>query len=299
MIPSEWKDHDAGKWKTTVNKRIKRLETIFCIQAVFLIAALFPFPRWKSTYQKPSLRVSPNVDTGYVSYKTSSKETITFSDKLTRKNKVKQSQPEPLSLVASYESYRAKNKKKKQQFPPSTFSSYESIDRTSSKINRIDSRQLIGPERLISWKPEAQNTFCSGLPILSPITDMSNFTMDERVHNILHVIHGLSSTEALDNDTSPQYKAACWILYDDELQISPGNDLMIQRYVAAVLIYTTRDNVNAPLPMDTCDHPILRCNDEGQITSIKTSEVILKNYFSNLFLGPCFIDLIHLFINCL
>lgn len=119
---------------------------------------------------------------------------------------------------------------------------------------------------------------CKTMPILSPINDLSNFTFDERVHKIMLIIQTLSSKDSLNHFTSPQHRAACWILYDDEFQMLPEDKLIVQRYIMTVLIFSVLHNENGllRLPKNICDTFFVECNTEGLISVIDWRSRLLQ-----------------------
>ena len=59
-----------------------------------------------------------------------------------------------------------------------------------------------------------------------------------RGQEITLVASSVSGTEALKDAESPQYKAACWLIHDDLLQVKALDVHVIQRYILAVVFYT-------------------------------------------------------------
>ena len=119
---------------------------------------------------------------------------------------------------------------------------------------------------------------CDERPLLSPANHLGNFVYDERIVPLIEMIYTLSNVEEVNNIYTSQYKAACWILFDDELQMSTANYYFLQRYVLALLVSSLYPNKPIELPKNTCDHEIANCNDGGFITEITMSEFeILKS----------------------
>jgi len=109
---------------------------------------------------------------------------------------------------------------------------------------------------------------CKSLPVLSPLNKLSNFTYDVATDRDLEVISTLSSEELLNSYDSAQYKAACWILYDDSLSSSMETRSMIERYVIAVWFYTTHQDNKLLIPTKTCDFSNIICDDDGLVNEI-------------------------------
>lgn len=269
-------DNVIEKWRQHVNKRIKRLENLFCIQAILFVIAFISFRNFEYLYDSYLLSTfhqKIGTDNPIIFQANDKNKEIKVSTrKYDSKNLNRSPRPQLIQRKPQYESYRSNEMKKK----PFVNSALPSNDFTYDRLSDVDmsiSRNLNSPEGTRFLTFEEEHAHCDSLPILSPVSDISNFTLDERAHSILHMIYALSSAEALDDHDSPQYQSACWILFDDKLQISPGNHLMIQRYVMAVIIHALRSDVRGPpLPLNTCDHPIVKCNDEEQIIGIIPSE---------------------------
>jgi len=115
---------------------------------------------------------------------------------------------------------------------------------------------------------------CRTIPLLSPLNNISNFTFDTRVEHILSTLHSISTLMSLNDIYSPQYKAACWVLYDDKLQLDKEDNLLIQRYVFATFLFAIHQedillNMTSP-----CDLGGLLCDEENRITSINMSKLM-------------------------
>jgi len=79
----------------------------------------------------------------------------------------------------------------------------------------------------------------------------------------------LTPFQLLRDPQSPQYKAACWILYDDVLQPMSNMELLVERYVFAVFLYATHQEAEIVLSTNTCDYPGIDCGRDGEITRIQ------------------------------
>ena len=75
----------------------------------------------------------------------------------------------------------------------------------------------------------SQSPVCNGL------------TEGQRQRRILDEItaSGVSSRQDIADDGSPQGRAVNWITNEDEAQLCPGDDNLIQRYIMAVFYYST------------------------------------------------------------
>jgi len=147
-------------------------------------------------------------------------------------------------------------------------------DKNPLQVNNIDHANR--KKRKLESNIFSRNTDrrCSEAPILSPLNHLNNFTYDEKVDRMLDVIQTLSSMEALRNNNSPQYRAACWILFDDNLKVNTTDELFMQRYVIAVFLHTIFPNGHKLVPMHICDYEKLECDDEGHVTKIEMGEYI-------------------------
>lgn len=120
---------------------------------------------------------------------------------------------------------------------------------------------------------------CDKVPLISPSNAVNNFVYDEVIERKLEAIYSLTSIETISHDpTSAQYKAACWIIFDDKVafeneQNSIGavatDDDFIQRYILAVFLFATEQNIEK-LHVRTCDFASKRviCNEEERITEL-------------------------------
>ena len=80
-----------------------------------------------------------------------------------------------------------------------------------------------------------EENICDGNPLL---TDSS------RGRAISIIASSISGMDLLANIDSPQYKAVCWLIFDDARQLDPLTNYssisLVQRYVLAVLFYSTQ-----------------------------------------------------------
>lgn len=120
----------------------------------------------------------------------------------------------------------------------------------------------------ITFDGVGRERLCENRPYISPINDFSRFQFDDRVSKTLSVLQALSDTAEIFAKGSSQYKATCYVLYDDPLKKSPESPLFAERYAAALLFYATNQNAETRLLENHCDSPQFTCNDEGYITSI-------------------------------
>ena len=106
------------------------------------------------------------------------------------------------------------------------------------------------------------------------------------------MIKGLSGTEFLTNTASAQYKAACWLLYDDPISLDEVEERLIQRYLVGTVYFAlgmdSSDSVKSYmgedlLELEECSwndaiestsFTGISCNDDGFVTSIHFGECI-------------------------
>lgn len=81
----------------------------------------------------------------------------------------------------------------------------------------------------------------STIPTSSP-TVVCNMSPETRGALMTTFIQIVSATEDVDEEGSPQNKAANWIINEDGARLCPQDDSFIQRYVMAVFYYSTNGN---------------------------------------------------------
>ena len=115
---------------------------------------------------------------------------------------------------------------------------------------------------------------CDTKPNLSPINSMSNYTYDDRVAKILDELYSITTLTEINDRRNLAYKAACWLLYDDDLKIEPGDRFLTQRYAIAGFLFSIDWHPDRVVhrSLETCDFDKIKCNDEGHITEINISE---------------------------
>ena len=142
-----------------------------------------------------------------------------------------------------------------------------------TKLTGVDNE----PTRRLNQEQSSvsENSFERGLcrerPLLSPLNHLNNFQYNDRVEKIINILHTISTPASLNNFESTQYKAACWLLFDDDVNSSSHDEHMVQRYIMAVFLYATNQNVEM-LQVDVCHTKGIGCNDQGQIISITLGE---------------------------
>jgi len=109
---------------------------------------------------------------------------------------------------------------------------------------------------------------CAQKPLISPINDFSQFSFNDRVSRVLNVLNSASSLDDIYTRGSSQYKAACYILYDDPTKIIAEDPVLIERYAAAVTVYATNLYAEIEMGINMCQHILFTCDDDDHITEI-------------------------------
>ena len=116
---------------------------------------------------------------------------------------------------------------------------------------------------------KAREQHCYKLPKLSPANHLNKFVFDESVSKALSEIASLSSMEMLQDIFSPQYRAACWLIYDDVYHLSGLSPFPVERYALAVFFFSTKQNIEN-LQLKTCSDEMnnIECNDQNHIMKL-------------------------------
>ena len=124
-------------------------------------------------------------------------------------------------------------------------------------------------------------------PCDTKCTKRPTLTATERGLEIVTRLSTISGMAALTDFNSDRYKAACWIINDDLKEYSAKDPKLIQRYILAVIYFTTggQNNWISPLGFmsgrDECDWPSISCVDQS-VTSLRLG------MFSNFNHNFCF-----------
>ena len=121
----------------------------------------------------------------------------------------------------------------------------------------------------------AGQRYCHRSPFLSFIDSVYDFPWNNQTSHIMNDIRSLSSHEALSNIYTPQYKAACWLLFDDIMKASVEEELTLERYVLGVLLYSTNQYAEMMLSGHYCDLVGVFCDDVGHVVEINWGEYAL------------------------
>ena len=124
-------------------------------------------------------------------------------------------------------------------------------------------QQIFSLDFLVSTDGSCREAVCPSQPLLAPFHPSNPDLHDETIANALFMLHGLSSPELFQNFNSPQYKAACFVLYDDP-HATQSMTHLIEQYAISVFYFST--GLEREI-MNTCEFE-LTCNAEGYITEI-------------------------------
>ena len=117
------------------------------------------------------------------------------------------------------------------------------------------------------------------VPTMTPSsvpTPSCNLSNDERYDELQKELGVVSMSDLTDMSTS-QGKAFNWIVSLDEMQLCPGDDRLIQRYVVVALYFSTNgdgwnDKTSWLNAATECEWAGLTCNMVGEIVSVELSK---------------------------
>ena len=158
-----------------------------------------------------------------------------------------------------------------------------------------------GPTPVPSPPTRAPTSSDTDSPTMSP-TPNCNLRPEKRNKEILNRLSSVSSKDDLRDFTTPQGMAYEFITEDDRAQLCPDDDNLTQRYIAAVLYYSTEGDgwaecfegdrdcgkgiskyggKEAFLSEDSeCEWAGLACNRSGQLERIELCKLLQWSYLS-------------------
>jgi hypothetical protein len=71
------------------------------------------------------------------------------------------------------------------------------------------------------------------------LNNCPGFTADERIQQILAQLDAVSDPTLIRDDTTPHGRATDWLINQDFRQVCPDNDKLIQRWVMALIYFST------------------------------------------------------------
>ena len=141
--------------------------------------------------------------------------------------------------------------------------------------NEVIIEQALPSIFFVSVDGRARESRCSDVfkrPVLSPINPITGVHFNTRIEHIMNIIESHSSGNDLVNHESPQYRAACFILFDDARNVTVEYPGLMERYVLSVLLYSTHQLAEVHLPYETCEYLDVVCNSNNFITELNWSK---------------------------
>ena len=115
----------------------------------------------------------------------------------------------------------------------------------------------------------AHTFHCYDMLVLNPINDLTGNIYNERINKLMEVFESLPSHDAIHNVVSPQYKAACFILYDDVKEMKVEDELTIERCILYLFFLSTElFTWGQSLPSNFCDNNVVWCDHDGHILAL-------------------------------
>ena len=282
---------DDEAWKHSISKRTKRLETIVHV-LVLLLVLLCSF----LLYCYDSLNIDhfdlhtlrqtvSTLDGAHQTYSHKSaqfnvrinnlEEKIhSFDEKLQQHDNI--NVEKKLSHIIDL-SKREANKEQPMDYVKKNTKTKQSFFTASTLFNKPDYiDDNIKHHRKLQTNPDVNmnpTRICDTLkPMLSPLDAANNFTYSEEILKKLSILYGLSTLESLNNRNSPQYKAACWLLWDDPSKLKADDTLLIERYALATFFYSQGKEGIHP-PIDICGSIDITCNSMGHMTKFDLGKI--------------------------
>ena len=126
-----------------------------------------------------------------------------------------------------------------------------------------------------------------------PQVKCDDLNIEERATLIVTRINSVTELSVIKDSSTPQYKALAWIVNEDKKKLCPTDPFLVQRYVSALLYYSTSGDdwtkcsskTKSQCPSDDsdvshrwlskeheCEWFGLACNDEGIIFAVDLHE---------------------------
>ena len=253
---------DDVQWRANVSRNIRRIELIFLL-AVILGTSFVWMEIWKIKHE---LDIKSASNLRKLEDAISSLRDV--QDLILLKMNLKVVQPieskvgflEDLPLVdrQSRKTHSTGFGSRKKKTPIPDYSGSEAIFSSDNSYSRREETSIFD-EKLDQ---------CDELKMLAPSNPFNNFTFDIRIDQILSVFHSISSTDILKELSSPQHKAACWILYTDALRLPTPSEFLVERYILAVLLFSMDQTEMLMQSLATCEYDFVDCDNNGFITKI-------------------------------
>ena len=129
---------------------------------------------------------------------------------------------------------------------------------------------------VISLDGIGREQICPMQPRITPSLSSDESKLRTEVKKKLDVIGLFSAHEALHNSESPQYKAACLILFDDIYGFPESEDFLIERYALSVFHFTTG-----------LESEVVKSCNFGNFSAICDSEGYVRKLLYSKFVDNC------------
>lgn len=135
---------------------------------------------------------------------------------------------------------------------------------------------------LISEDGSGHELKCPNLPILSPSNFYNDFVYEQKISSIMEMIYSISAAKDVQDTTKPQYKAACSIIYDGNLNITEIDEYLIEYYAFTVFLFATNQEVESLLK-SPCDYDKnqVQCSDKGFIKALNYANSDLSGFIAS------------------
>lgn len=269
-------------WELKSSRRIRRIETFLCIIFIYLLLDKTWFIQYTSTLVKVSdvRKIKRNIFSLEHQVSISATEMIELKEKNIQIEKdlsqISEKQAEELIQIIPQPKLQMPSQWS-HQVPITMSRDIQSIEKSNIAHDPDNTFLAIPVERKLqsTQASSKEQKICRKQPTLSPINEINGFVHDERVDRILKTILAISSQEELNRHDTPQYKATCYLLYDDERQIDAENKFLIQRYILSLFLFATQRNVQWFLPNNYCDHESFSCSEDGGVTKIHSCKYLI------------------------
>jgi len=98
-------------------------------------------------------------------------------------------------------------------------------------------------------------------------------TTSLRGKSIIDELSKLSDLSLLQDVNASQYKSACWLVYDDKLQMESNAKSLFQRYILGLIYESTNggqwtNTLSFMESSDECEWDAIQCDDDGHVTKL-------------------------------
>ena len=287
---------DDELWREQILKKIRRVQASF-----FTIITILLLLEWKRlSYLRSAIsrhNVEEAISISSVSL-TNLKEKVSLLDKeqnLMKKVSMEQQESltmkitkimdemEKLKLMSSDRNIGRMQIEHEQMNPENDFDELKPIQKFG-----FESERKLQVVVKTNWdNRKLQEKHCHKKPILHPFNDITGNVYDQRVAGLLDVFQSISSYSTIHDCGTPQYKAACFILYDDENKMPTENEFTVERYVLHLFLSSINHPLNGKeFPDNVCDIEDISCDRKGHITKIMFGMYNKKKLFDLFIMIP-------------